>query len=292
MNAKFSQQITQAGFYQKFFLCMTALILGLGISYKTTHASANFSDIQEPLQPAVPQELTDEENQKQIEEIYAKYEQGFVIITDLADANGISPDLLPDDIAALIDSDTKIVAYRETVRSTTASMFSLSSCNSILSNLFMGISCKAYDGTQDVTKSKIFGGIEQFNRVYALRYDEYPGCGGAGNCIGWEFEFQKSKWTRTSSSWTVGSSSAKMNTSSSSAENFCTQASVNLNYSSSWFTPTFSGNSTNWWSISGYPNIAYVPFPQALSYTQGDLYQNGTLKYDNAQTTQTHNHLP
>lgn len=125
-----------------------------------------------------------------------------------------------------------------------------------------------------------FGGIEQFCRVYALRYDDYP---GAPDFHGWEIEQQWSRWTRTSSSWTV--SSARMWTHIP-GEDYCTENDATLNHGSTYFTPTWYGNGTNWWTISGFANNAYVPFIMGWSWTQGDIYQNSSLKYNDAQTRQ------
>ena len=157
--------------------------------------------------------------------------------------------------------------------------------NSNQENSVLGIPCDTNDGTRDTTVSRTFGGVEQFSRVLALWYDEYTGCDRL--CGGWEFEQQWANWTRTNSSWTVGTSSARMRTHSTAPEDFCTEGSVSLDYSSSWFTPTFYGNETSWFYISGFPNIAYVPFPTAVSETQGDIRQSGSLMYDDAITSQT-----
>ena len=136
-----------------------------------------------------------------------------------------------------------------------------------------GIPCATHDGTFDITLSKTFGGVDQYIRVLALRYDDYPGCDRL--CHGWEFEQQWAKWTRTSSSWYISANSAKMRTTSGSvpAENFCTESQVSLNYASDWFTPDFYGNATNWWTISGFPNVAYVPGYSIVSQTQSDIIE-------------------
>ena len=71
--------------------------------------------------------------------------------------------------------------------------------------------------------------------------------------------------------------------------NYCTGSGATLNYSSTTVAqPTWSGNQTFKYVISGFPNIAYVPESPygGLSYTQGDIYQGTTLRYNDARINQ------
>jgi hypothetical protein len=70
------------------------------------------------------------------------------------------------------------------------------------------------------------------------------------------------------------------------AQNFCTGYKYGSSmYSSTTFDPTFYGNATNWYSISGFPNIAYVPSVYLNVYTQADIYQGSVRKYNDARTS-------
>ena len=220
-----------------------------------------------------PKEHTQREYEEEINAFYDEISD-FEVLYNLQSPEGIDPKLLPLEITLLVDSDTKIIAYKETSRKV----------NSIPKVGDRGIPCATYNATRDITVSEVFGEIEQFSRVLALRYDQYPGCDRL--CHGWEYEQQWARWTRDYPSWSIGANSAQMKTYSTSPENFCTESQVSLNYASSWFTPTFSGNSTNWWSISGFPNIAYVPFPSAISQTRGDVMESGIVEYNDAITSQ------
>ncbi|NMC28572.1 MAG: hypothetical protein GYA45_00685 [Pelolinea sp.] len=281
---KKSHLLQKRGYLLFFILVLTSL--GFIYPQKTINGfSINLEELQEnDLQIETPKEFTDLDYEIAIENFYNQYAT-YVIVADLNDPNGIDPSLLPPDIASLINDNTKVIAYKETKRPDKDQATNLLLLDLIcVDDAIFGIPCATSDGTRDTTVSKVFGGIEQFSRVLALRYDDYSGCDRF--CVGWEFEQQWAKWTRTSSSWTIGTNSARMRTYSTAPEDFCTENSVSLNYSSSWFTPTFSGNSTSWWSISGFQNIAYVPFPSAISETQGDLYQSGVLQYNDAKTQQ------
>ena len=230
-----------------------------------------------PPQPAErPRELREVEYQAKVADLYAQHPDLRVIV-DLEDTDGIDPNLLPPDVASLVDSNTKVVAFRETARLDSGRVPGLASLCAIPS---LDIWCKSPDGSRDMTVSKWYGGVEQFCRVYALLYDDYP---GAPDFHGWEIEQQWSRWTRTDSSWTVHS--ARMWTLIP-GEDYCTEDDATLNHGSTDFTPTWDGNGTNWWTISGFANNAYVPFPHGWSWTQGDIYQNSSLKYNDAQTRQ------
>lgn len=65
-----------------------------------------------------PKEMSEEEFRKEQEEL-DKLLGDHVVLYDLADPEGIDPGLLPHDIAALVDSDTKVISYKETVRKET-----------------------------------------------------------------------------------------------------------------------------------------------------------------------------
>lgn len=176
------------------FGIMILLFFGIGLPQKEGSASTQYLEyIQESVNKLeIPKEMSDQEYQKAIEEFYDRYAD-FIVVVDLEDPKGIDPKLLPADIASLVDGNTKIVAYKETVRPDTKP----TRFNNICEDSFiLGIPCKdSHDGTRDLAVSKNFGGVEQFSRVQALRYDEYTGCGRL--CVGWEFEQQWSKWNRT-----------------------------------------------------------------------------------------------
>lgn len=226
-----------------------------------------------------PKELTDEEYLKDVAEFYASHPD-FEITVDLVDLKGIDPSLLPEDLKSLTDSGVRIVAYRETVRVEITS--GKPNGLALLCALpLTGIGCATASGSRDLTTSKVFGSVTEFARTIALRYDDYPGCGSGVNCFGWEIEKEYMWWTRSISTWNVKNGVMKTYIV---GENYCTESNATLNYGSSTIAqPTWSGNQTSKYSISGFPNIAYVPLPNSgYSYTQGDIYQGTTLKYDNA----------
>jgi len=234
----------------------------------------------------IPKEFTQREYEEEIENFYKQYSD-FEVVYDLYDDNGIDSELLPPEVSSMIDGNTKVVAYKETAKKTTAPKIDAFIIPREIGKTIMpGIPCASSDGTYDATTSTTFGGVAQYIRVLALRYDEYPGCDRL--CHGWEFEQQWAKWTRTSSSWYIGSNSALMQTTSGAvpAENFCTESQISLNYASSWFTPDFFGITTNWWTISGFPNIAYVPGITIQSRTQSDIILSGGQVYNDAISSQ------
>lgn len=230
-----------------------------------------------------PRELTEAGYRDEVAHLYAQH-PALKVVVDLEDPDGIDPSLLPSNVASLVGSNTKIVAFRETARLGSKRVPGLASPCRIGP---LNIGCKDPDGSRDMTVSNKFwdGGqyVEQFCRVYALRYDWYPGCGGGQNCKGWEIEEQWAWWTRTDSSWTVcdGQMSTYIP-----GEDYCTENGATLNHGSTYFNPTWYGNQTGYWSISGFANNAYVPFPSGWSRTEGDICRYGQLKYSNARTYQ------
>ena len=69
-----------------------------------------------PPQPAErSRELTEAEYQAEVAGLYAQHPDLRVIV-DLEDPDGIDLSQLPSDIASLVDSNTRIVAFRETAR--------------------------------------------------------------------------------------------------------------------------------------------------------------------------------
>ncbi|MBG0788008.1 MAG: hypothetical protein H0S79_23220 [Anaerolineaceae bacterium] len=254
------------------------------------------SDVVEPINPnvgglEVPKELNEVEFQSQINAL-DKFSEDHIVLYDLEDPEGIDPDLLPKDIAALVDGNTKVVAYRETTR---PDSIQSSGASTILAafdkHRMLGIPCASPDGTRDTTTSTNFGSVTQYSRVYALRYDDAP-WNPAQPLTGWEFETQWAKWTRTDTAWYVAD--AKMKLEATQRQDYCTGVTLGgLNYSSTTFDPTFYGNSTNWFSISGFANTAYVPSPYHLvAYTQGDIYQGYSLQYNDAKTRQYFSKTP
>ena len=233
-----------------------------------------------------PKELSEEEFQKEIDEL-DKLSEGHVVLYDLEDPEGIDPNLLPADIAALGDEGTKVVAYKETTRpnsiqpSKDSEMF-----DSFNQYLILGIPCASPDGTRDTTTSTNFGEVTQYSRVYALRYDNAP-WNPSQPLTGWEFEKQWSKWTRADTAWYVAE--ARMKLEAPQTQDYCTGDGLGaLNYSSTSFDPGWiSETATNWFSISGFSDIAYVPSPyHVIAYTQADIYQGYELKYNDAKTRQ------
>lgn len=236
-------------------------------------------------------ELSEQEFQKEIGELKKPY-ANFVVLYDLEDPEGIDPQLLPDDIAALVDGNTKIVAYTEAARPDARQVSDLlSMSNPSQQYAPLGTPCVPPDGTRDFKISTVFGEVTQYHRVYALRYDTAP-WNPAQPLTGWEFEKQWSKWTRTDNAWYV--TEAKMAIESTQTQDFCTGNTLGrLKFSSTWFEPTFYGNTTNWFSVSSFPNNAYIPLPyNALAFTQADIYHDGTLKYNDARTREIFPHTP
>lgn len=229
-----------------------------------------------------PVELSNDEYSADVEKFY-RLHSDLAVTIDLANPKGIDPSLLPNDIKALIELGFRVLAYRETVR--------INVRGGKPNGLSMpcpfpiaGISCATYSGSRDLTVSNTFGSVEQFSRVIALRYDWYSRCTGGANCKGWEIEKQYMWWKRSSSSWNVKNGVMKTYIE---GENYCSQQFAILNYGSSVVSqPTWSGNQTYTYSISGFPNTAYVPWPSGYSYTQGDIYQNTTLKHNDVRVYQ------
>lgn len=224
----------------------------------------------------VPMELSNDEYSADVVKFYRSHAD-LVTTIDLANPKGIDQSLLPNDIQALIKPGTRVLAYRETVRINLKGGKPNGLARPSLHPI-AGISCATYSGSRDWTISSIFGSVEQFNRVIALRYDWYSECSGA-NCKGWEIEKQYMWWKRSISSWNVKNGVMKTYIE---AEDYCSKNATILNYGSTTISqPTWSGNQTVIYNISGFPNNAYVPWPSGYSYTQGDIYQGTTLKYDN-----------
>jgi len=241
-----------------------------------------FSDVR---QLELPREMTKIEYEIYIENFYS--EHNLRIIVDLRDENGIDPSLLPPFISAMIEDDVIITGYRESVPNDHVSSLLNLYCESLRSedefasegSTILGITCRSREDVYyDIEAGKWFGSVQQFNRTIALRYDGYEPCGQT--CYGYEIEQEIAWWKRSASNWTV--KSAKMYTILPPGENFCTGALDSLNYGSTYFNPTWSGNQTPYYSISGFPNKAIIPWPQGHSTTQGDIYQGTTLKYNDA----------
>lgn len=227
-----------------------------------------------------PKELSDKEFQKEQEEIY-RLLPGYVVLYDLKDPKGIDPNLLPTDIASLVDSNTKVVEYYETAKVSDSTLI----INPSIKNEISEISCKTADGSRTSTVSTTYGKVTQYSKVYALRYDD-AAWNPAQPLSGWEFEKQWAMWSRTDTTWYVNY--AKFGIESSQNNDFCTGSVLGgFYYSSSSFDPQFYGSATSWQSISGFPNRAYVPSPyHAIAYTQGDIKQGSVLKYSDAKTRQ------
>jgi hypothetical protein len=228
-----------------------------------------------------PMELSADEYSADAEKFYSSHAD-LVVMVDLVNPQGIEAALLPSDIKSLIKPGFRVLAYRETARI---------NLNGGKPNGFAmpcafpeaGISCATYSASRDMTISSVFGSVEQFSRVIAPRYDWYPRCQGGVNCFGWEIEKQYMWWKRSVSTWNVKNGLMKTYIE---AEDYCTQYSTILNYGSTTIQPAWSGNQTLTYSISGFPNNAYVPWPSGYSYTQGDIYQGTTLKYNDARSYQ------
>lgn len=233
-----------------------------------------------------PQELSDEELQRQIEEL-EKYSEGHVVLYDLENPEGIDPKLLPSDIAALVDGNTKVVAYKETTRPLQIQSSECFEKSNIPDQyVLLGIPCASPDGTRDTTVSSNFGNVTQYNRVYALRYDDAP-WNPSQPLTGWEYEQMWSKWTRSDAAWYVAD--ANMRIEAVQNQDYCTGNTLGgYVRASNWFDPGWATQtSTNWFSISGFLNTAYVPGPYyENAYVQADIYQDYELEHDNARTEQ------
>ena len=224
----------------------------------------------------VPMELSNNEYSADVENFYRSYPD-LVTTINLSNPKGIDPSLLPDDIKSLIKPGFRVLAYRETIR--------INLRGGKPNGLAMpcpqpvaGISCATYSGSRDTTISNTYGSVEQFSRVIALRYDNYSECSATANCKGWEIEKQYMWWKRTTSSWNVKNGVMKTYIE---AEDYCAKNFTTLNYGSTTIAqPSWSGNQTVIYNISGFPNKAYVPWPSGYSYTQSDIYQGTTLKYN------------
>ena len=229
-----------------------------------------------------PNELTQQEFQNQVSELYSRHPE-FELVVDLKDSEGIDPDLLPPDIAAIVDKNTKVVAYKE--MELPEKIGKVPGLASIIQHICLSIGCASPNGSRDVTVSNWYDGVKQYSRAYGLRYDHYSGCDYYQNCRGWEVEQQWAKWEREDYSWSVYSARVKTYIY---GENYCTENSATLNHASTYFTPTFYGLSTNWWTISGFANNAYVPLTAyaGWSRTRSDIYEDGLLQFNDAYTTQ------
>ena len=261
---------------KKKFIALTALVMLLVIS-TGSRAYAQTTLPTEVGKSEVPTELTMEEYLQDVDQFYQSHPE-LVITVDLANPNGIDLSLLPEDARASIKPGLLVVAYRETVRKGGKAGLPCPR-----PELMAGIGCKTNDGSRDLTTSSTFGSVKQFARTIALKYENYSRCTGV-NCFGWEVDKQYMYWTRSLSSWNVKNGVMLTYIE---AENYCTTSPATLNYGSSTIQPTWSGNQSTIYSISGFPNVAYVPWPGGYSYSQGDIYQGTTLKYDNAREQQT-----
>lgn len=224
----------------------------------------------------VPNELNQSEYAFDVNEFYHSHAD-LVATIDVSNSRGIDPSLLPSDIRSMMGPGIRIVAYRETVRTSSIGGKPAGLAMPCLLPV-VGISCATYTGSRDLTVSSTSGSVEQFSRVIALRYDWYSRCSGGANCKGWEIEKQYMWWKRSVSSWNVKNGVMKTYIE---AEDYCSKNFAILNYASTTVAqPTWSGNQTVIYNISGFPNNAYVPWPSGYSYTQSDIYQGTTLKYD------------
>jgi hypothetical protein len=232
----------------------------------------------------VPKELTKEEFQREMEEI-KRVPVGHIVLYDLYNPEGIDPNLLPADIAAQVDADTKIIEYFETTRIDSVQTFDkFLPCNPDDQYSILGIPCASPNGTKTLYSGDYLGEVTQWSKVYALRYDNPTWA--AQPMRGWELEKQWAQWTRTDSSWYVAD--ARMKVEASQTQDYCSgQILGSFYYSSTTFDPTFYGNATNWYSISGFANRAYVPSPYHLiASTQADIYQSSVRKYNDKMTSQ------
>ncbi|MGC9385163.1 MAG: hypothetical protein ACP5D6_11240 [Kosmotogaceae bacterium] len=99
----------------------------------------------------VPKELTEEEFQREMAEIN-RVPAGHIVLYDLYDPKGIDPNLLPADVAAQVDADTKIIEYFETTRIDSVQPFDkYAPCNPDDQYSILGISCDTYDSFVDLT---------------------------------------------------------------------------------------------------------------------------------------------
>ncbi len=275
------------------FLILVVLLFSFGIpshNVKSTEIQSNCQitsiDTDDVYYPdskfaEAPKELSEKEFQKEQEEIY-RLLPGHVVLYDLSDPKGINPNLLPADIASLVDSNTKVVEHYETNKVSDNTLI----IDPSIKNEISGISCKTADGSRTTTVSTTFGKVTQYTKVYALRYDDAE-WNPAQPLSGWEFEKQWAMWSRTDTAWYVNN--AVFGIESGNNQDFCTGNNLGgFYYSSTSFDPQFNNYAISWWSISEFPNRAYVPSPYyAIAYTQGDIKQGSVLKYNDARTKTT-----
>ncbi|MDY6873439.1 MAG: hypothetical protein SVR81_05670 [Chloroflexota bacterium] len=232
----------------------------------------------------ISEELSEKEFNNEMDKL-DKLSEGHIVLYNLEDPEGIDPNLLPAGIAGLVDDDTNVVAYKETNRPKPTQPIKDSETFESSINCFTnGIPCASPDGSRDVTTSTNFGAVTQYNRVYALRYDNAP-WNRARPLTGWQFEKMWSKWTRTNTEWSVAE--AGMTLVAGQTQDFCTGEILGeFKYSSISFDPEWiSDTSTNWFSISGFTSSAYVPSPyHMIAFTQADIYQDFGLAYNDAKT--------
>lgn len=218
-------------------------------------------------------ELTPEQYALEIEKFYQELPPHIVVI-DLEDSKGIDPALLPDEIAELVRNGTKVTRYKVTRFLPSEKAPGLAK---LCEKTLLDIPCADRSGTIDTERSSVYGSIEQYNRVLAYYYDDYPGC-SPDQCTGYEVIRQYSRWTRTNSNWTV--SGARISTIITNAKNYCTQASDSISRVSGYFTPTWADSvGTNTYYIDVAPGKAVVPsFASGYSRTEGDIFEGSILR--------------
>lgn len=277
---------------------LIVLVLAIGFPYQTVRSEELLPDNQNKVIDKsdsiqtdeegleIPKELSEEEFQREIFEL-DKLSEGHIVLYDLEDPEGIDPNLLPADIAALVDENTKVIAYKETTRpSATQPSGDTEKFDSANQVSLRGIPCASPDGSETTTTTTNLGNLTQYNKVYALHYDNAP-WNPLEPLKGWEFEQMWSKWTRSSTTWYAAD--ARMKVEAVQNQDYCTGDRLGETiHSSSWFDPAWATQtSTNWYTISGFSNIAYVPSPNyANAYVQADIYNNYDLEYDDARTEQ------
>jgi hypothetical protein len=114
----------------------------------------------------IPKEFTQQEYEEEIENFYKQYSD-YEVVYDLYDENGIDSELLPPEISSMIDGNTKVVAYKETAKKTTAPKIDAFIIPGEIGKMIMPlISCaSSSDGTYDSTIFTTYGGVDQYIRL-------------------------------------------------------------------------------------------------------------------------------
>lgn len=239
-----------------------------------TEAIPENSKNTEEVEIVTPIEMSDKEVEMEIKKLL-KPPPGYIVKLkyDLHNPNGIDKTLLPEDYVKYIPEGQKVTDYREW-EFVPVDREKIKLSAEIIEPNLSGDDCPVtYEGVAESTMPSSYSGITQYSRYVASKY--------RGQEIGnyFKINYIYGKWTRSSSSYSVY---------------FCRIGAYvwgeqcNGTYrrfprDSSEFDPTWYGNSTNWWRITGGYSYELVSWPggQTRTYTESDVYKNGNcIKYD------------